>query len=1027
MRSRRKPFMINLTNTVLFRICKIRNALTISVILFIKLGSYAQVNDCDSMYKHALDLAFNIGEYELALKKLAAAKICNPNDAKYDSAIVKIYKDINQQKINAVNARNDANTALKREKEARRETELQKRDLQNQLARNYWLNSKTSREKNDFLTALHLAAEGITMSKDAALTKNMLLDINPNLPLTCLKNIFQHQGTVQDITINSSETLVVTCSWDHTAQIWNIENGILVGKPLKHNSYVLGVQFSPDENSLLTWSGDNTIRLWDVITGNSIGEPFVYPYSITNAKFSDNGKHIIISGIDYQVDTAHTKIIRFLDIENRNYIGNPMNHVEFTEPVYIPDAKQMWTWHKGKVRIWDSLALNILDSSLLHESYMCPIVFNKDYKMFLTFSNVDSTARIWDVKTQSLRLPPLKQNGLIEGALFSHDNRTLLTWGFNIGVNIWRLDSNGYKIATINHQNVRGASFSQKGEKILTWGDDRTAAIWNAESGQQIAKSLKHDDLQVYGAKFIQDEKYILTYSTDETARIWDSETGAQIGTSLRHVGPVVNAKVLSKSNQIITYGSRDNSARLWKFTKNELIQSPRHIGNSVLGARTSPDKKQVLAWAESDSTQILNLAKPKEPTSISVKHNDYIYEGTFFMQGRTFVIGVSDSIVYCWDADSGKTINTLSFQKEKRGGIKFSNNSSNILIWDEKNVALVWDVLLNKQISVPLVHNARINNAIFSHDNKNVLIICEDYKAYLWDIVKGRQIGDALIHNTEINGAGFSHNDKLFATWTYDGTVHIWNSQTASKLVAPLKQRGTIWGTQFTRDDKRILTWANDGSVRLWDITTGKESFSPLRHNKNVSGAIFSESEKQILSWSDDYTARLWDIKSGKQIGQSFKHEAELMGASFSPTNSHVLTWSRDSTTRLWDINTSLQVFPPLRHNRIVNYSFFATNGHDIITWCWGENITIWRLGTDLDLPPTLFKEQAAVMTGWELDESTGELQLIETERWRKLYKALKNKSKEHSSNCKFPEFSFWHYFFFDDTNKPLSSLSNK
>lgn len=51
------------------------------------------------------------GQYEAALNKLEAAKICNPQEKKYDKLIIEIYKDINQQKENAKREQNKAEKA----------------------------------------------------------------------------------------------------------------------------------------------------------------------------------------------------------------------------------------------------------------------------------------------------------------------------------------------------------------------------------------------------------------------------------------------------------------------------------------------------------------------------------------------------------------------------------------------------------------------------------------------------------------------------------------------------------------------------------------------------------------------------------------------------------------------------------------------------------------------------------------------------------------------------------------------------
>jgi WD40 repeat protein len=78
---------------------------------------------------------------------------------------------------------------------------------------------------------------------------------------------------------------------------------------------------------------------------------------------------------------------------------------------------------------------------------------------------------------------------------------------------------------------VEGAVFSKDEKRILTWSSDNTARLWDTSTGKQIGPSLMHDGY-VEGAVFSKDEKRILTWSWDGTARIWDAFTGKQIGPS---------------------------------------------------------------------------------------------------------------------------------------------------------------------------------------------------------------------------------------------------------------------------------------------------------------------------------------------------------------------------------------------------------------------------------------------------------------------------------------------------------------
>ena len=67
---------------------------------------------------------------------------------------------------------------------------------------------------------------------------------------------------------------------------------------------------------------------------------------------------------------------------------------------------------------------------------------------------------------------------------------------------------------------VSGAVFSQDERRILTWSRDGTARVWNSRTSQPLTPPLQHED-EVRGAVFSQDERRILTWSSgDGTARV---------------------------------------------------------------------------------------------------------------------------------------------------------------------------------------------------------------------------------------------------------------------------------------------------------------------------------------------------------------------------------------------------------------------------------------------------------------------------------------------------------------------------
>ena len=115
---------------------------------------------------------------------------------------------------------------------------------------------------------------------------------------------------------------------------------------------------------------------------------------------------------------------------------------------------------------------------------------------------------------------------------------------------------------------VLGAVFSQDERRVLTWSADSTARVWDSRTGKPVTVPLQHKRY-VGGAVFNKDETRVLTWSADGTARVWDSQTGKPVTVPLQHKGDVLGAVFSQDETRVLTW-SQDNTARLWSLAIDE-------------------------------------------------------------------------------------------------------------------------------------------------------------------------------------------------------------------------------------------------------------------------------------------------------------------------------------------------------------------------------------------------------------------------------------------------------------------------
>jgi len=83
-------------------------------------------------------------------------------------------------------------------------------------------------------------------------------------------------------------------------QVWDVETGQKVGRPLVHGSSISQLRFSPDGSRLVTVSTDAYLRLWDAKSGTKILERKEHSYEIFGGiRWSPDGSRWVTASGDW--------------------------------------------------------------------------------------------------------------------------------------------------------------------------------------------------------------------------------------------------------------------------------------------------------------------------------------------------------------------------------------------------------------------------------------------------------------------------------------------------------------------------------------------------------------------------------------------------------------------------------------------------------------------------------------------------------------------------------------------------------
>jgi WD40 repeat protein/serine/threonine protein kinase len=567
---------------------------------------------------------------------------------------------------------------------------------------------------------------------------------------------------------------------DNSAQVWDAESGLPVGKALQHGAAICDVEFSPDGRLIATASADGTARLWDAASGEprtaplrhaDVAAPLGKPDAVYRATFNSRGDRLMTASAD---TTA-----RVWDVTTGRSLFVLPHFTTVNDAQFSPDGRLLITsCSDNTASVWDLAARRMRLRLSGNQGGVVRAAFDPSGKRVVVASS-GGTVRVWSI-VRPMLLASMKHCGAVRCATFSPDGRVLLTAGADGTAKLW--DLSRHAVELVHNKLVYHAVFSPDGKKVATACSDGTAHIWDATTGKPLLKTpLKHRR-EVRRVRFSPDGGRIVTASLDGTAGIWDATTGRQLGL-LRHDAEIQEAFFNGDASRVLTSGL-DGTVRVWEAESGKHLWTGKH-NSPFSGAEFSPDGQRVVS-----------------------------------VGGRT---------VRIWDAASGKIlkqINHVLSSGNAKGLATFSPDGRRLLFAaaDENGVARLWDVQTATPLAWSIRHGSGLMSAAFSRDGLRILTASTDQSARVWDARTGEPLTPPIEHGSRVEHAEFSPHGRFVVTASLGagaqpGTAQVWDAATGEPITPPLAHPDSLWHAAFSPDGRRLVTACGDGRARIWEL----------------------------------------------------------------------------------------------------------------------------------------------------------------------------------------------------------------
>ena len=334
-----------------------------------------------------------------------------------------------------------------------------------------------------------------------------------------------HGGQVRDIVFCGDTGLVASSGQDGATRVWRADDG--------HEEYVLGghhgreirAAYSSASAILSSWSSDGTSRIWDANVDNGRRLIARLEASIWSVTFDRTGERVAAASQDGTV--------RVWGVEDGvEQICLHASDQAVYDTSFSPDGRHLVTASlDATARVWDltSAGVNCI-GTLQHRSKVNAVSHSQRGDLILT-ACTDGSAQIWTAKDFHLLRSLDKHPGGVEQAMFSPDERYVLTIASGGAAYLWDLGSGLKRDLFDMGSLVTAATFAPEGNRICLATFDRRFRIYDIAhaSFDEFPSTDEESEAVAERLYCSRDGARLLSIDSDGKARIRSASTGIAV------------------------------------------------------------------------------------------------------------------------------------------------------------------------------------------------------------------------------------------------------------------------------------------------------------------------------------------------------------------------------------------------------------------------------------------------------------------------------------------------------------------
>lgn len=355
-----------------------------------------------------------------------------------------------------------------------------------------------------------------------------------NLEKNEIKNFKGHTDLISHAEFLQNQNFIISYSYDRSAKLWDLEGNVQLSFE-GHSEEVVSHSLS-NNGKLMTFSHDGTAKIWDI---TKIQEPMFRGHRkpIYDVVASDDGKYIATLSED--------KTLKIWTEDGKQKLSFE-SETGFNKIVFCKNSDVFAVFEYEKVFIY-SITDSLISTMLFSENYFNNLVFSDDGEYFITYSDYDYYASIYDLNGEKISEIE-KLTGYIKKVIF-HDENNL--YFFTDNNNISKYNSKGF---------FKDQAFElDKQVYDIQWNDNELNILLKAFKNNNliITKFGLSKPVVIKGIKkeissaFFAGSNYIYITDDDNIIKFYDL-SGNEISTFYENLNEIFDIKFSSSENLAI-------------------------------------------------------------------------------------------------------------------------------------------------------------------------------------------------------------------------------------------------------------------------------------------------------------------------------------------------------------------------------------------------------------------------------------------------------------------------------------------